>query len=81
MGVQQKKKLLIITPTLLGGGSERYVSIISNHIDTGIFDVTVCVLDNSDPFYNITNPGVKLVDLQCPNVRKSLFKLKRLPVI
>ncbi len=75
---EPQKKLLVITPTLLGGGSERYVSIIANEVDTTVFDVTVCVLDNTDPFYNITNPAVKLVDLQCKNVRKSLFKLKRL---
>ena len=77
MSALQKKKLLIISPTLLGGGTERYVSIIANEIDTKLFDVTVCVLDNRDPFYQITNPGVQLVDLCCSNVRKSLFKLKK----
>ena len=78
MQVMARKKILIIVPTLECGGLERNVSIICNNIDTGKYDVTLAVLNNEHPFFTITNPGVKIIDLQIKNVRKSLFAIVRL---
>ncbi len=47
-------------------------------MDTGRYDVTLAVLNNARPFFQITNPGVKLVDLHIANVRKSLFAILKL---
>ena len=78
MQVTPLKKILIIVPTLECGGLERNVSIICNNIDTGKLDVTLAVLNNAHPFFTITNPGVKLIDLGIKNVRKSLFAIVKL---
>ncbi len=69
-------KLLIITPSLLCGGAEKYVSLLCNNISTEKFSVTLLVLDNQNPFYTITNSNVKLVDLKVKQVRNSLFKIR-----
>ncbi len=70
-------KILIITPTLQCGGSEKYVSLLCNHIDTKKFAVTLAVVDNSNPFYTITNNAVTIVDLKVKHVRNALFRIKK----
>jgi len=73
----QKIRLLIFIPTLECGGTEKYVSLICNHIDTKIFDVTLAVLNDAHPFYEIKNT-VEVVDLHTKRVRNSLSKIKKL---
>jgi len=75
MGAIEKIKLLILTPTLQCGGSEKYVSLLCNNINTQKFDVTLVVLNNSIPFYNISNHAVSVVDLKVNRARNSLFKI------
>lgn len=72
------RKILIVVPTLECGGLERNVSIICNNIDSNKYDVTLAVLNNANPFFTITNPGVKCIDLGIKNVRKSIFAIVRL---
>lgn len=70
-------KLLIFTPTLQCGGSEKFVSLLCNHINTEIFSVCLVVLNNADPFYKINNSTISTIDLKEDRVRSSLFKIKR----
>ncbi len=78
MADQQKIKLLIFTPTLHCGGSEKFVSALCNHINTELFSVSLVVLNNSTPFYTITNSAIKVIDLKEARVRFALFKIKAL---
>ncbi|MFZ1307354.1 MAG: glycosyltransferase [Ferruginibacter sp.] len=70
-------KLLIITPTLECGGSEKFVSMVCEHINTHIFSVCLVVVNNADPFYRITNPSVKMIDLKKNRVLFSLPAIKK----
>ena len=72
----QKIKLLIFIPTLECGGTEKYISILCNHINTSTFNVTLVVLNNADPFYEIDN-RVNLIDLKVQRVSRALFKIKK----
>ena len=74
---KKKIKLLIIIPSLQCGGSERYVTVLCNHIDKEKFDVTLVVLNNSDPFFIINEPAIKIIDLKVPRVLQSFFKIKK----
>ena len=65
-------------PTLECGGLERNVSTICNNIDTSKYDVTLAVLNNANPFFRITNPAIKLIDLHISHVRGSLFTILKL---
>ncbi len=69
---------MIVVPTLECGGLERNVSMICNHINTTIFDVSLAVINNANPFYTITNPDISVYDLQYKNVRKSIFRIRSL---
>lgn len=69
--------VLIITPTLECGGAERFVSILCNNIDTSLYRVTLVVIDNSRPFFKITNDAVTVIDLGKKRVSRSFYKLAR----
>jgi len=73
-----KIKICIIIPGFKCGGSQRFTSILCNYINTAVFDVELYILDGEDPFYQITNPGVKVFLLNIKNVRKSLFSLLKI---
>jgi glycosyltransferase involved in cell wall biosynthesis len=74
----ERIKLLILVPTLECGGLERNVSFICDHINTKEFEVTLAVINNSNPFYRITNTDIRVIDLGCRNVRSSIFRILKL---
>ena len=63
---------MIVVPSLECGGLERNVSLIANNIDTRVFEVTLLVVDNRNPFYQISNPEVKLIDLGLQRVSSAI---------
>jgi glycosyltransferase involved in cell wall biosynthesis len=76
--VTSKIKILIFTPTLQAGGSEKYITLLCDHINTQKFQVTLVVLNNTDPFFKVNNPEVKLISLKLTRTRFSLFKMMEL---
>lgn len=76
MSNTQKIKLLIVTPTLQCGGSEKFVSLLCNHINTQLFSVCLVVVNNAKPFCQITNPAIKVIDLKKDRVLFSLPAIK-----
>ena len=74
----KKIKLLILTPTLECGGSEKYVSLLCNNINSQQFAVKLAVLNNEASFYTINNKDVIVIDLKVKHARSSLFKIKSL---
>lgn len=77
MNNESKIKLLIFTPTLRCGGSEKFVSLVCNHINTEKFIVCLVVLNHTDAFYKIENKEIEVIDIKENRVRFSLFKLKK----
>lgn len=69
-------RLLIITPTLECGGSEKFVSLVCNHLNTDIFSICLVVVNNARPFYEIKNPAIEIIDLQKNRVLFSLSAIK-----
>ncbi len=76
MNNTQKIKLLILTPSLQCGGSEKQVSLLCNDINTQMFSICLVIVNNEKPFYNITNPAVEIIDLKKSRVLFSLFAIK-----
>lgn len=74
---ETRVRLLIITPTLESGGSEKIVSLICNHINTSIFSVCLVVVNNTNPFFKIENPAVEIIDLKKNRVLFSLSAIKK----
>lgn len=74
---EEKIKLLILTPSLQCGGSEKFVSLICEHINTNIFSVCLLIVSNANPFYNIKNPAVEIIDLKKNRTLFSLPAIKK----
>jgi glycosyltransferase involved in cell wall biosynthesis len=75
-GSVSKIKIVIFIPSLECGGSEKYVSILCNNIDTEKFDITLAVINNTNPFYQISNAAIKVIDLKINRVLYSFFKVR-----
>lgn len=73
---ENRVRLLIITPSLECGGSEKFVSQVCDHIDKDKFSVCLVVVNNARPFYEIKNPGVVIADLKKDRVLFSLPAIK-----
>lgn len=67
----------MITPTLECGGSEKIVSLVCGHINTNVFSVCLVVVNNANPFYEIKNLAVEIVDLKKNRVLFSLSAIKK----
>ncbi|MFM6925026.1 MAG: glycosyltransferase [Ferruginibacter sp.] len=74
---ENRVRLLIITPSLECGGSEKFVSQVCNHIDNGRFAVCLVVVDNTSPFHEINNAAVEIIDLKKDRVLFSLTAIKK----
>ncbi len=74
----KKIKLVILTPTLECGGSEKYVSLLCNNINSQQFAVKLAVLNNEASFYTISSKDAVVIDLKVKHARSSLFKIKSL---
>ncbi len=70
-------RVLIITPTLQCGGSEKFVSLVCNHLNTNLFSICLVVVNNAKPFYEITNKEIEIVDLKKTRVLFSLAAIKK----
>jgi glycosyltransferase involved in cell wall biosynthesis len=68
---------MIITPSLECGGSEKFVSLICNHINTDKFSVCLAVVNNARPFYEINNAAIEIIDLKKGRVLFSLSAIVR----
>lgn len=73
---QRGIRLLIITPTLECGGSEKFVSLLCEHINTHIFSVCLVVVNNANSFYKITKPAVEIINLEKNRVLFSFSAIK-----
>ncbi|MEO6254687.1 MAG: glycosyltransferase [Ferruginibacter sp.] len=76
MSETKKIKLLILTPTLQCGGSEKFVSLVCQHINTEIFSVCLIVINNDKPFYQVPNRAIEIVDLKKDRILFSLPAIK-----
>ncbi len=77
MNSSKKIKLLIITPSLQCGGSEKFVTMVCSHINTQLFSVCLVVVNNSRPFYTITDPAINIIGLKKDRVLFSLQAIKK----
>ncbi len=76
MSNEKKIKLLILTPSLQCGGSEKFVATLCNNINTDKFSVCLAIINNQKQFYPITNAAIEIVDLKKERVLFSLGSIK-----
>ncbi|MDC1050743.1 glycosyltransferase [Candidatus Marinimicrobia bacterium] len=73
-----KIKLIIITPTLKIGGSQRVITYLCNNLDSKIFDITLIIINNQNSSHSFSIESmkdIKIIDFKITKVRYSLFKI------
>lgn len=71
-----RRRVLFIIPTLTGGGAERVVVTLLQHLDRSRFDLTLAVVDTRDAAFRSEVPAdVSFVDLGCTRVLHALPKV------
>ena len=73
-----KKKLLFLSPTLKGGGAERFVTILLRHIDRRKFTSVLGVVGGVASFVYKVASDIEIIDLKSKRVRYALLKIVRL---
>ena len=75
----QRRSVLILTPTLQGGGAERVIVTLLQHMDRSRFRFTLAVVDARNALFREELPAdVDFVDLGCSRVRYALPRILRL---
>lgn len=70
-----RKKLLIIIPTLNGGGAERVVLTLLKNFDREKFELYLMVINLEGSYINEVPEDVKVIDLGLKRVRYAIIKL------
>lgn len=76
---QVRRRVLLLIPTLSGGGAERVMATLLQHLDRERFDPTLAVVDTRNAVFLGDIPAdVRLIDLHSRRVRNALPKIVRL---
>lgn len=70
-----KRKILIIVPSLRGGGSERVISILVRHLDKTKFKITLVMLQKEGEYLQDLPEDVEVVDLEAKQARYAIVKI------
>jgi glycosyltransferase involved in cell wall biosynthesis len=71
-------KLMLIVPSMNGGGSEKVMSILANNLDRSKFDITLVLLKKEGKYLNDLKNNINLIFLDSPQIRYSVIKLYQL---
>jgi glycosyltransferase involved in cell wall biosynthesis len=74
--VTTRRRVLLLIPSLRGGGAERVVVTLLRYLDRSQFQLALAVVDLRESAYRAdVPPDVELIDLQCTRVRYALLKI------
>lgn len=68
-------KICLFAPNLGGGGAERIISVLANHLADNGFKVDLVLANATGPYLEDISKAVKVIDLHCKRVSLSVFKL------
>ena len=71
----QRIKLVLLTPSLRGGGAERIMVNLARTINREQFDVRFVIINKVGPYIKLLPNDIKVTDLESKRVRHALFKL------
>ncbi len=76
MNQSSQIKIMLIVPSLVAGGAERFMSILANHLDIAKFEVHLVIISGKNHFFRI-NRSVKVYDLKTERVSRAIFKIRK----
>lgn len=73
-----KKKIMFIVPSMRGGGSERVISLLVQHLDRKKFDITLLLLKKEGPYLKDLPDDIENIDLDTPRLRQAILKIPKI---
>lgn len=73
-----KQKILFIVPSMRGGGAERVMMTILNHLDRSRFDPILALVKKEGQLLDQLPADLAIIDLDSKNARYAIFKIIRL---
>ncbi|RYE50310.1 MAG: hypothetical protein EOP48_20000, partial [Sphingobacteriales bacterium] len=73
-----KRKVWFVLSHLRAGGAERVFWILAQYFDKSKFDVSLVLLDSSEPFFSVDLDEVSIIKLDTIKASRSVFKLCKL---
>lgn len=70
-----KKKVVVIIPSLRGGGAEKVMINVVSALDRNKFDITLIVIKKEGPYIDLVPKDIHLIDIGIDRVRNSIYKL------
>lgn len=73
---RDKFRLMIIMPTMKGGGIERFISVLLKHLDYKVFDPELTLIFEGKPFHEMLNTKIHILEQHPqPQAEGSLIQL------
>lgn len=73
--MKDRIRILFVLPSMRGGGAERVIATLLNHMDLERFEPILCLLQKEGPYLDELRDAVQIIDLQAPRVRYAVKKL------
>lgn len=73
--MNKKHKILFIVPSMRGGGAERVISTLLQHINSDKFVLNLALITKEGKFLDDIPNHVNIIDLDSKRVRNSIFKI------
>ena len=71
-----QKRIILIIPSLVGGGAEKTVANLANLFDKSNYKVEIiCIYKKNEKVPNLSK-GIKINYLNCKTIKESIFKLR-----
>jgi glycosyltransferase involved in cell wall biosynthesis len=74
----KKQKILFIIPSMRGGGAERVMMTLLNHLDRSRFDPILALVKKEGPLLDKLPSDLPIIDLNAGNARYAIIKIIRL---
>jgi glycosyltransferase involved in cell wall biosynthesis len=74
----KKTKILFIVPSMRGGGAERVMMTLLNHLDRSRFDPILALIKKEGPLLDKLPSDLPIIDLNAQNARYAIIKIIRL---
>ncbi|MEO7309803.1 MAG: glycosyltransferase [Chitinophagaceae bacterium] len=74
--IEKKRKILIITGSLVSGGTERFVAFLCNNLNPDKYEIVLLLCSSADSNYTI-NANVRIIDLGLKKLKYLLYKLPK----
>tara|TARA_B110000211_G_scaffold234517_1_gene304534 strand:- start:1586 stop:2707 length:1122 start_codon:yes stop_codon:yes gene_type:complete len=68
-------KLMIVVPSMRGGGAERVILTLLQNIDRNKFDITLVLVKKEGRYLAFIPNDIKIIDLNLSSAKRSIFKI------